>query len=371
MLAFPAGAMAVPPSNDSSTSALGLTVNQTEEGENNTEATEQAGEPLTCNGASPFGKTLWYGFTLTVRGSVSITAGGNSTNPNVEDSRLDTVAVLHPAGDAPAIACNDDATPNGRSSEVNVADLAPGTYFVQVGGFKVPPQGAFSGGFDYGLFNVRVNFTEDLDLDNDGFNRAPGPDCNDSNPGINPNATDVNYNGVDEDCRGGDDLDADNDGFNRGPDCNDANATMSPGRKEVKGNFVDENCDGKRPAARLSPTPDVSIFRQPIPAKRGTVVKGLTVFRLRSGYRITVKCKGKGCPKKTQRRTIKKGRKTSFNAYRRRFLRKGAVITVFVTRPKRNRLGEFFRYKMGATKFLPPTEGCLAPGKLKKRSCRT
>ena len=62
------------------------------------------------------------------------------------------------------------------------------------------------------------------DSDGDGF--FIDKDCNDSNPDVNPNATEVPYNGIDDDCVDGDLIDVDGDSFVSdivgGNDCNDS-----------------------------------------------------------------------------------------------------------------------------------------------------
>lgn len=348
------------PINDVRSQATEVPLNDVLETETNAGAFEAPGEDLSCagpNGDSPFGNTVWYAFTLPARGSVTVTTQGMSFNGGV----LDTVAQLYPASGG-KLACNDDASGLGNVgfSKIASGELSAGRYLVQVGGFG-------SDNSAHGTFSISVNFAEDLDVDGDGFNRAPGPDCNDSNPGINPNAFDVPYNGIDEDCRAGDDLDADNDGFNRGPDCNDTTAALNPGAREVAGNFVDENCDGKTPAARLSPIPLVAFPRA---AAGTTKIRKLTLSRLARGYRITVRCTGrrKGCPR-PQRRTAGSRKPVSFRAYRGRKLRPGAVVSVYVTRPGRNLLGQYFRYRIVRNKAADPVEGCLVPGTLKRRRC--
>jgi hypothetical protein len=61
------------------------------------------------------------------------------------------------------------------------------------------------------------------DRDGDGF--FTGVDCNDSNSEINPDATEIPYDGIDQDCVGGDLNDVDEDGFigeiAGGNDCDD------------------------------------------------------------------------------------------------------------------------------------------------------
>ena len=89
-------------------------------------------------------------------------------------------------------------------------------------------------------------------------------DCNDGDPDINPDATELAGNDVDEDCDGNylRYEDADEDGYgssltissslstpgigesNSNNDCDDGNAAINPGVTELAGNDVDEDCDG-------------------------------------------------------------------------------------------------------------------------------
>jgi hypothetical protein len=96
----------------------------------------------------------------------------------------------------------------------------------------------------------------DSDGDGDGFGDSATcalDDCNDANAAINPAATDVCENGVDEDCSGADatcscaSTDGDGDGYGDGAacspvDCNDANSNVNPGATETC-NGIDDDCD--------------------------------------------------------------------------------------------------------------------------------
>lgn len=95
---------------------------------------------------------------------------------------------------------------------------------------------------------VLTNTTENtmlstFDFDEDGYELFV--DCNDMDPEINPNATEVPYNGLDDDCNEltlDDDLDQD--GFNLSDDCDDENANINPEATEIANNGIDEDCDG-------------------------------------------------------------------------------------------------------------------------------
>lgn len=90
-----------------------------------------------------------------------------------------------------------------------------------------------------------------FDIDGDLYTSCNG-DCNDNNRFINPTATEI-WNGLDDNCDLAIDnvnlVDADVDGYYVNPqnpanaDCNDANAAVNPGAAEVV-NGIDDNCNG-------------------------------------------------------------------------------------------------------------------------------
>lgn len=90
------------------------------------------------------------------------------------------------------------------------------------------------------------------DVDGDGVD-APtgscfGTDCDDDDDDISPLATEIWYDDVDQDCDGWSDYDADYDGFDSdrfgGDDCNDDDEDISPDAEEIWYDAVDQDCDG-------------------------------------------------------------------------------------------------------------------------------
>ena len=98
---------------------------------------------------------------------------------------------------------------------------------------------------------------DDFDADVDGFRTdawpdetgQTGEDCLDTDPSVYPGASEDWYDGIDADCAGDNDYDADQDGYDHeggdgAVDCDDTDAYSNPGAPEVCGTPADDNCDG-------------------------------------------------------------------------------------------------------------------------------
>ncbi|MES2641770.1 MAG: MopE-related protein [Myxococcota bacterium] len=93
---------------------------------------------------------------------------------------------------------------------------------------------------------VPLTGTAQIDADADGVGSldSGGLDCDDADASAYPGATEVWYDGVDQDCAGGDDYDRDADGSSFDDDCDDDDATSFPGAEETWYDGLDQDCAG-------------------------------------------------------------------------------------------------------------------------------
>ena len=96
-----------------------------------------------------------------------------------------------------------------------------------------------------------------------GTGSLPAGECDDTNPTVNPGATDTWYDGIDQDCDGADDYDADVDGYVQDihlglpttyvsgsgalpdGDCDDTVTSVNPGATDTWYDGIDQDCDGR------------------------------------------------------------------------------------------------------------------------------
>ncbi len=123
--------------------------------------------------------------------------------------------------------------------------------------------------------------------DRDGDGWTAGEDCDDGRDDIYPGAPEVLYDGVDQDCDGGDLIDGDGDGYPAtlagGNDCADGDAETHPSADEVCGDGVDQDCneavdDGCAPALTADPGGFAWVCGPSVPATTGWVLLGAVVW---------------------------------------------------------------------------------------------
>ena len=163
--------------------------------------------------------------------SYSVVQGGFTGTAVIDADPLFSGDIDNPYNHNPGSPAIDSGTATG----------APSTDIL---GTIRPEDGDANGSSDYdiGAYEyIRVCATDgDVDswLDCDG-------DCNDSDPDINPGATETPYNGIDENCNGlADDTDFDSDGYEYTEECDDSDAAINPAATEIPYNSIDENCNG-------------------------------------------------------------------------------------------------------------------------------
>lgn len=113
---------------------------------------------------------------------------------------------------------DDCDAPNSSGSLMTGLTLAPGIYYVVVESFNASSSGTFTLEFDYTAGTPKVPYYADADDDGYGvtedfilacepsgnFTALLSGDCNDNNPLINPGATEVCFDGIDQNCDGSD-----------------------------------------------------------------------------------------------------------------------------------------------------------------------
>lgn len=134
-------------------------------------------------------------------------------------------------------------------------DPANGDYHLAAGSPCIDA-GTYSGNWKYDIDGMPRPLGAAIDMgadeygiayddDTDGWFLDFG-DCDDTNSAINPDMTEIPYNGIDENCNGmTDDDDVDQDGYLLADDCNDNDPSINPGAPEYNYDGIDQNCDGE------------------------------------------------------------------------------------------------------------------------------
>ena len=100
--------------------------------------------------------------------------------------------------------------------------------------------------FDTGSYGTPFSTNDSCDDDEDGD--FWNIDCDDNDPNRNSSATEIWYDGVDQDCSGGSDYDQDSDGEDSdqygGADCDDTNEFVNTSASDANIDGVDNDCNG-------------------------------------------------------------------------------------------------------------------------------
>ncbi len=200
------------------------------------------------------------------------------------------------AGDGTCDTLQSEATQDGDCDDMN-ADISPTATDIPDNGVDENCSGTdsiqcFVDSDQDGYGSTQTTIAADGNCDTaDGEATASG-DCDDSDNGVHPGATEVIDNSVDEDCNGGAALtcalDADQDGYGSATltavaddgscdtadreayfatDCDDSTATIHPGATEIPGNGIDEDCSGadSKGPSNDTPTADAGAPADPTP----------------------------------------------------------------------------------------------------------
>jgi hypothetical protein len=132
------------------------------------------------------------------------------------------------------IACNAPVNYVGNSSDCEDSDNT-----IYPGATEIPYDG----------IDQDCDSVDSCDVDGDGFDGLDcgGDDCEDEDDTVNPDATEVWYDDIDQDCLGDNDFDQDKDGYDSasygGTDCDDANEATWPGAPDNAYDGVINDCN--------------------------------------------------------------------------------------------------------------------------------
>ena len=195
------------------------------------------------------------------------------------------------------------------------------------------------------------------DGDGDGV-----PDAVDACPAQAGGLTDADANG----CPGGGVIDSDQDGFPDTLECNDADAAINPRASEIAGNAIDENCDGvAAPFPRITST----VSSRGFSTRSATTFQRLLIREIPAGAAVRLSCSGKrrACPVRSKTLAVsKRGTANGLSVLSRRARRRGLVVRVGATLEIRitapGQIGKVVRYKIVKKRFPKGKLLCLPPG---------
>ena len=78
-----------------------------------------------------------------------------------------------------------------------------------------------------------------------GMDLTEFADCDDNDSSVNPGASEIPNDGIDQDCDGSDlvlPIDNDNDGYDETIDCDDDDFLINPGAVDFPNDGIDQNC---------------------------------------------------------------------------------------------------------------------------------
>ncbi len=199
----------------------------------------------------------------TVTNSASFTCAGLAIADNDDDCNDASGQTFPGAAEFDsATACMQDADGDGYGYMIAPAggvggnDCDDSNASVYFGATEIPGDGisqdcdntedcyADTDGDGYGSNSIVTSF--DLDC-NDAGESNNNADCDDTTSDIYPDATEIPYDGIDQDCdpsTADDDLDGDGYGVSDG-DCDDGNPDRNPGAIDIPDDGIDQDCDGE------------------------------------------------------------------------------------------------------------------------------
>ncbi len=173
-----------------------------------------------------------------------------STAVSVENLGTEDLVISEVASEAPFEVTPTTLTVQGGSSSTITVTVATSDYAPHAGDVVISSNDADSPTV---TFTVSVATVTDADGDGHALIGAGGDDCDDENADVNPDAVEIYYDDIDENCDGRSDWDQDGDGYETdthnanpdagGGDCQDLNVDYHPGAADVPYDNRDTNCD--------------------------------------------------------------------------------------------------------------------------------